>query len=213
MHARYHAQITRQALKQHIEPRAVEVAVTANLGQDALTGMIGHPEFHFDDNAFLQGWAYVQAQHEEIIQALERKDPQAAWKALGRMTHAVQDFYAHSNYVELWLAEWQARNNDQSNPHPEDIDPNDENILASTALRSGRIYILEILFLVPLLRPLALRLLPSDSHAHMNLDGPECGPLFAYALVAAHKATNRRLAELLRSLDDTKLAIISGKSI
>jgi hypothetical protein len=97
------------------------------------------------------------------------------------LTHAVQDFYAHSNYIELWLACHSAG----AVPAPPDVDPLDSDLIYSPALRSGKVYVLEALTLIPILKPLVMPLLPRDSHAWMNIDSPGHGTNFAYAFQAA----------------------------
>ena len=187
MQTSYHRAITEQALSQYFLPPALEQVVIANLAQDhLLSGQIGHPEYHFDHNSFAKSWAYMENNRELILPALEAGDARAARRAFGRLTHGGQDLYAHSNYVALWLGrfkegEW---------PLPEDLDPLDMEILQGPALRSGKIYLpLEPLSWIPVLQKIVMPLIPRDSHAWMNLDGPERGPLFAYALAAAVKRT------------------------
>jgi hypothetical protein len=183
-----HARITRQALAATVGPRALEVIVAANLGQDRLQGQLGHDEYHFDNNAFERGRAYIAAQHGLIGPALAAGDRESAWRAFGRLTHAAQDFYAHSNYVDLWLS-CQMKG---VSPLPGEVDPLDGDLMDHPALRSGRVYYpLEAFSFVPGLKKLVIPLLPRDSHAWMNLDSPERGPLFEYAFQAAAKRTAR----------------------
>ena len=86
----------------------------------------------------------------------------SAWAAFGRLTHTAQDFYAHSNYVDLWLAS----HTDGSVPTPPEIEPVDPALIDSPALHSGKIYMpLEPFSLIKPLRPLVMPLLPRDSHA------------------------------------------------
>ena len=102
------------------------------------------------------------------------------------MTHSVQDFYAHSNYVTLWLDRFDGRT---PLPPPE-IDPVDPALLNSPDLRSGKTYYpVELLYFIRRTKALSLRLLPKDSHAWMNLDSPEQGFRFEYAMQAAIKRT------------------------
>ena len=69
------------------------------------------PHIHFDDDKFAEANAYVAKEHARIVElacepsrpgtpedALVGADQRAA---LGRLCHTVQDFYAHSNYVDL----------------------------------------------------------------------------------------------------------------
>jgi len=188
MHKQYHIEITTQALGDQFSMRALQSILVANVGQDRLKGQIGHPQFHFEDNCFAGGTAYMGEQRELIQAALAGGEALPAWQAFGRLTHAAQDFYAHSNYVQLWLELLDGHL--AGSPVPEQIDPLDSKIMESPRLSSGLVYLpVELLPLIPALAPLARRLLPKDSHAWTNLDGPERGPLFAYAQVAAQKRT------------------------
>jgi hypothetical protein len=186
MHTTYHRSITMQALQGIFSPAALEVVVAANLGQDSLRGQIAHNEYHFDANAFEKSRVYIEQNRLLIRPALEQGDAFAAQRAFGRLTHGSQDFYAHSNYVTLWLARFP----DGGWPPPEAIDPFDGGLLDSPDLRSGKLYYpLEVLSFVPFLRRFVLPLIPHDSHAWMNLDMPEQGVKFPYAIAAAVKRT------------------------
>lgn len=192
-----HREITRRALNEIFSPRALAVVISANLGQDALTGQVGHDEYHFDNNAFGRSNAYIESQRSLVAGALGRGEVRAAWKAFGRLTHAAQDFYAHSNYIDLWLS----CQPEGMQPPASDIDPLDDDSIRHPALRSGRLYYpLEAFSFVPGLRNLVLPLLPRDSHAWMNLDSPGQGPLFDYAFQAARKRTRREFDLTAQSL-------------
>jgi hypothetical protein len=66
----------------------------------------------------------------------------------------------------------------------------DPSLINSPDLRSGKVYYLfELLYLVKSLRPYILPYTPRDSHAWMNLDSPEQGFKFDYAMHAAIKRT------------------------
>ena len=70
------------------------------------------------------------------------------------------------------------------------MDPLDPDVIHSPHLRSGKTYYpVEFLYFIRRFRPLSLRLLPTDSHAWMNLDSPEQGFKFEYAMQAAIKRT------------------------
>jgi len=182
----YHAKITRQALNDLFSAAALGKIVKANLHQDRPAAQIGHDEFHFDNNAFEKSYAYIEEQRERTITSLQSNDVVSAWAAFGRLTHTAQDFYAHSNYIDLWIA---GQSNEMRVTAPE-IDPVDPRLIDSRALRSGRIYLpLEVFSFVRLLKPLVMPLLPRDSHAWMNLDSPEQGPNFMLAFHAAVKRT------------------------
>lgn len=191
----YHRDITEQALGKDVSVRALAVIISANVGQDALRYQLGHDHFHYDNNAFAAGDAYVKAQRAMILPALEKHHPQAAWRAFGRLSHTVQDLYAHSNYVALWLAL-----SNEPNPDPGQIDPLDPAILADPVLRSGRPHhFFDALLHLNLLTPALLELAPPDSHTRLNIDGPN-RPNFNLVFSAAVKRTKiefRRVMALL----------------
>jgi len=196
MLTQYHEAITRKVLATHFTPHALDVVVAANIRQDNLFGQIGHDEYHFDNNAFVKGYAYIEKQRTLLYAALENDEAYESWVAFGRLTHTVQDFYAHSNYIELWMAQF-----GEPPPPPNEIDPLVEKLLHSPNLHSGKLYYpLEIFSLVPFLKRFVLSLLPKDSHAHMNLDSPKQGKHFTYALEAATKRTDVELEEILTNL-------------
>ena len=165
--------------------RALEKMIEANVKQDRLLGLIGHDEYHFDNNAFEKSYAYIEEQRALTVSGLMANDGPSAWAAFGRLTHTAQDFYAHSNYIDLWLS----RQPDGAIPTPSEVDPLDPNLINSPALRSGTIYVLEGLTLIPPLKPLVMSFLPRDAHAWMNLDAPERASNFKYAFQAAVKRT------------------------
>lgn len=192
-----HAEITRQALRDSFSDRALEKIIAANLNQDRLAAQIGHDEYHFDNNAFETSYAYIEEQRSLVIATLRSEDILSAWAAFGRLTHTAQDFYAHSNYIDLWLA----CQPDGAIPTPPEVDPLDPDLIHTRALRSGRIYLpLEVLSLVKILKPLVMPLLPRDSHAWMNLDSPEQGPNFIFAHQAAVKRTRIELEKTAKDL-------------
>lgn len=182
----FHIEMTRLALGEQFSSNALEKIIEANLYQDRLLGQIGHDEYHFDGSAFEKSYAYVEQQRAMIVSSLMTNDALSAWSAFGRLTHTVQDFYSHSNYVDLWLS----CQPDGAIPTPSEIDPIDPDLINTPALHSGRVYLpLEAFYHFHALRPLLLRVLPRDSHAWMNLDSPKQGPNFAYAFQAAVKRT------------------------
>jgi hypothetical protein len=198
---RVHAQITRQALGESFSATALEKIIAANIHQDRIGGQIGHDEYHFDNNAFEKSYAYIEEQRDLVITSLRTSDVTSAWAAFGRLTHTTQDFYAHSNYIDLWIS----CQPDGALPTPPEVNPVDEDLIHSRALRSGKIYYpLEAFSFVKFLRPLVLPLLPRDAHAWMNLDSEEQGPHFTFAFQAAVKKTriefNKTTAGLSKDL-------------
>ncbi|RPI88490.1 MAG: hypothetical protein EHM41_01045 [Chloroflexi bacterium] len=197
MQSRYHVQIIEAVTTRSFSQRAVQAVIKANLGQDSLQGLIGHPEYHFDDSAFEKGWDYVNKQRKMLFESLrEPKNPNLAWAAFGRLSHALQDFYAHSNYVSLWLHKVGGSKESGS------IDPLDKTILTHPGLRSGKAYIpWDVFTFIPFIGKYFALLMPDDSHARMNLDSPERGPMFHFAYAAALQSTELELKEITSGLD------------
>ena len=186
MLTQYHIEILSDALADCFSSRALAAISRANVNQDRLSGLFGHDEFHFDNNAFERSYSYIEEQRALIVSALKANNAASAWAAFGRLTHTAHDFYAHSNYITLWLS----RLNGKTPLAPSEVDPIDLTLLNSPDLRSGKVYYpLEILYYIRPLRQFALSHIPRDSHAWMNLDSPEQGFKFDYAMQAALKRT------------------------
>jgi len=201
---KYHHQITLEALGQHMDGSALETVIAANLGQDALRYQFGHDHFHYDNNSFSVADAYVDELRQQVLAALQRADATAARESFGRLTHTVQDFYAHSNYVALW----RERHPDAA---AQEIEPELQELRNDPRLRSGRLYYpLEALSFVAALKPLVLPALPRDSHAWMNLDGPD-RPGFEPAFAAAVKRTHAEYLRLVAGLTSQQVALFTGK--
>lgn len=187
---------------------AIEKIIAANLYQDRITAQIGHDEFHFDNNAFDKSHAYIEEQRAITIASLESDDVSSAWAAFGRLTHTVQDFYAHSNYIKLWLA----CQTDGAIPASFEVDPVAPTLIESHMLCSGKIYLpLEAFSFVKLLKPLVMPLLPRDSHAWMNLDSPEQGANFTFAFHAAVKRTKLEFEKTTRGLSPELLQVFTNR--
>jgi hypothetical protein len=190
----FHIEIMHLALDDVFSPRALETIIEATLYQDRLLAQIGHDEYHFDNNAFDKSYAYIEKQRALTVSSLVANDIRSAWSAFGRLTHTAQDFYAHSNYIGLWLSR------QPDGVTSQEVEPMAWDLINSPALRSGKIYWLEILaFIVPL-RPLVMPLLPRDAHGWMNLDAPERGPNFQYAFQAAVKRTKSEFEKTTKDL-------------
>ena len=203
----HHIAITSEALQGRLTPHALQVIIAANVRQDNLDGQFRHPEYHFDNNGLAEGQAYLDGQRDLLVQAVKAGQNRPARQAFGRLTHAAQDFYAHSNYVALWLA----RQPVAPSPQPQDIDPLNPAVLSDPELRSGRVYYpWEALSFIPLLAPLARLLLPRDAHAWMNLDSPQRGTHFAYARTAALRRTVYEFQLLASLLNQEELVWFTG---
>ncbi len=198
MDARYHVEITRQALAGRMDEIGLQVIVRANLRQDRLATLLGHPEIHFDASAFAAGEAYIAEQRRLALSALiDREDRLAALMAFGRLLHGRQDFYAHSNWAALWVE----AHGGLERCGPEQIEPC-LNPLAVKGLISGAGSALHFLACrVPLYGRWHRRhLTPADDHEIMNLDHPGRGPLFPFAMAAAVKHSRLELEILLSQL-------------
>jgi hypothetical protein len=182
----YHIEIMLNSLGNLFSPRALSAIMYANINQDRLGGQFGHDEFHFDNNAFEKSYAYIEEQRALTFSSLHRNDARSAWSSFGKLTHTAHDFYAHSNYITLWISRFDGR----TPPPALEVDPVDPSLLASPDLRSGKTYYpFELLYFWRPARKFALQILPRDSHAWMNLDSPEQGFKFDYAMQAATKRT------------------------
>jgi hypothetical protein len=180
-----HEEMTREALISRVSPRALEVIISANRKQDALSGQFGHDEFHFDNSAINEGHRYINEQRGFVIASLLSPGVLTAWITFGRLIHTAQDFYSHTNYIPMWLDQYPG-----TPPTPPEVDPVQKDLIESPKLHSGKIYLpMDALYFVPFFRKLSLTLLPHDSHGKMNLDSPKQGPRFAYARAAAVKRT------------------------
>ena len=199
----YHIEMIHLALGSLFSPRAQKRIIRANVRQDRLRGQIGHHEYHFDQNAFDKSYAYIEEQRALTVSSLRAKDVNSAWSAFGRLTHTAQDFYAHSNYIALWLA----RHVEGTLPVPSEVHPLDPDVIHSNALRSGKVYLLELLTFIPPLKPLVMPILPRDAHGWMNLDYPGRGPNFKYAFQAAVKRTKIEFERTTKDLPEKVLRL------
>ncbi len=200
MIAEYHIAVLTETLGQHFSASALQQIIRANLGQDS-----GRTQFqmhvHFDNCTFAEGRAFVEQQHALIAGA---DDPKLMRAALGRLTHAVQDFYSHSNYVDLWLE----ANGGFANTGPEDINGLDPALLNHPRLISGYFYLWrDIIYYVPVIDRLAKKYLVfPGSHEAMNLDEPSTGPKFPYSIVAAKQRTLAEYQRAARALSPERAA-------
>ena len=72
MNTATHVRITSEALRDRFQPGSLPLIFRANLAQDRLTQLVGHPEIHFDDSAFAVSELYVEQQRKLAVQALSR---------------------------------------------------------------------------------------------------------------------------------------------
>ncbi len=212
MNTATHVRITTEALRDRFQPGSLPLIIRANLAQDRLTNLVGHPEIHFDDSAFAASERYVEQQRQLAVQAISRRDRRAALHAFGRLLHGRQDFYAHSN----WAARWVEQQGGLAQCRPEDIDlcPDPRAVPGLISGTGSAWHFLAVH--VPLYGRLHRRFfLPANSHEAMNLDDSSRGPLFPFAVAAAIKHTRLELELLLALIDQAAgadaVALFLGK--
>jgi hypothetical protein len=111
MLVRIHEQIVRAAFADILAPAALKVVVTANRHSDLYQWA---PERHFDNANDLAtlGGLWRRGLHAYLARVVACAAPtgargetlrnqRGALKALGMATHALADFYAHTNWIEL----------------------------------------------------------------------------------------------------------------
>jgi hypothetical protein len=182
----YHTLATYKAVGSCFDDLALLQVIEANHAQDSLLNQLrGH--LHFD-NQVAPGWAYVEAERANVSGSAAEGDPGSVLRAaFGRLCHAVQDFYAHTNYVRLWLAE----NGGLGETIPAGIDALDVSLMDHPDLRAGSFCLWrDWVYYVLGIKHLARRIgVPAGSHEAMHLDSPARGPEFAYAFAAACQRT------------------------
>jgi Heterokaryon incompatibility protein Het-C len=104
-----HAGITKEALGETLCAGNLKAVMDANESQDA-PGSEGEKEKrrHFEGSVFPAALAYVNREKTRALNLSTEADSDGESRAdalrhLGLMLHAVQDFYLHTNYVELAL--------------------------------------------------------------------------------------------------------------
>ncbi len=196
MLTQYHKAITESALHQYFSPEALDQVINANIRQDLPQGQIGHPEYHFDDSEFLRTSKYLLNLHEILISSMHADNPTEARIAFGKITHATQDFYAHSTYIRLWS---QLDQNDHSEITLTNIMLPE--LLTNPKLISGRFYApWEWITFFPVIGKMLGQLFPADSHAKINLDSPRSGPLFKHAFQAAVFRTEFEYNQIIKDI-------------
>jgi hypothetical protein len=135
-----HARITRDALRENLSEASIKAIVQANLAQDAAGSEdAAEKRRHFDGSTMAAAVAFINREKNKALNlaAEADSDPESRADALrhfGVMLHTVQDFYLHSNYVELALEDERNRND------PYNIPLVDWNKVPSgyTGMRSGQ---------------------------------------------------------------------------
>ncbi|KAL1023650.1 hypothetical protein UPYG_G00044050 [Umbra pygmaea] len=62
---------------------------------------VDSPEYHFNSEQFAEGRSLITEGVSSIKANIRKENYQAAREALGRVLHTLQDFYSHSNWVDL----------------------------------------------------------------------------------------------------------------
>jgi hypothetical protein len=208
----YHIEITTEALSSYLSEKALHNVIQANISQDLVSGQIGHPEYHFDDSQIDLATAYIESLRQDALDQIKLKhDPESAWISFGKLTHAAQDFYAHTTYIRLWSERF-----GYDHDHlPDDHDILLPEILKDPHLISGRFYTpWEMITFLPRIGPLIGRLFPKDSHAYLNNDSPAASPYFKQVF---HAAVLRTVYEynltinLLKSAGDDAVSLFNNK--
>ncbi|KAM9332568.1 von Willebrand factor A domain-containing protein 7-like [Pholidichthys leucotaenia] len=57
--------------------------------------------FHFDDESFVQGKKIITDGLQATKASIKQRSFEAAWQTLGKLLHPLQDFYSHTNHLEL----------------------------------------------------------------------------------------------------------------
>jgi hypothetical protein len=95
----YHAEITSKAASGVLSNEQITFVVRANMSQDIRQF---ESYVHFDNCAFLEGANHIRDEWKKIDAENDRLS-QEALVAFGRLLHTAQDFYSHSNWIELHL--------------------------------------------------------------------------------------------------------------
>ena len=74
----------------------------ANHDTDFNKETISNPDFHFDSERFFQSNFQISFLRNQTLNALKAEQFSRARRFLGFALHTVQDFYSHSNWVELY---------------------------------------------------------------------------------------------------------------
>lgn len=188
-----HEEISEAHLSSLLTPDEVRVVERANRGQDDLIRGQNHSEYHFDNGQIKEGFEFIQGQYALIAKTGDKEE---ALQALGKILHAQQDFYAHTNYIELYREHFLADHH--RTPQPSEIplyeearrDPSFAGQLAAQ-LRSGHFSRLEFV-----LKDLPNLNQDPNSHEKMNKDNPS-RPLYPEAKDLAERQTKKEVEKFL----------------
>ncbi|XP_018085658.1 von Willebrand factor A domain-containing protein 7 isoform X2 [Xenopus laevis] len=75
--------------------------VSANANMDFLNGTRDDPLCHFDSERLKQGNWLLLRMRDQLLGSLKAKEYEGARDKLGQILHSLQDFYSHTNWVEM----------------------------------------------------------------------------------------------------------------
>ncbi|XP_071352336.1 von Willebrand factor A domain-containing protein 7 [Trachinotus anak] len=81
--------------------RAVGGVVNSNAAMDFLSSTRSDPVYHFDSERVDSAMVMLQQFWAQILLSVQAKEYQSARHSLGQLLHSLQDFYSHSNWVEM----------------------------------------------------------------------------------------------------------------
>ncbi|KAK2847874.1 hypothetical protein Q7C36_009556 [Tachysurus vachellii] len=81
--------------------KSVSEVVSANAEMDFLSSTRSDPVYHFDSEKVEESTAMIRDFWKQAVLLTQKKDYQGARYILGQLLHGLQDFYSHSNWVEM----------------------------------------------------------------------------------------------------------------
>ncbi|XP_072550642.1 von Willebrand factor A domain-containing protein 7 [Salminus brasiliensis] len=81
--------------------QAVHEVVSANADMDFLSSTRSDPVYHFDSERVEGATEMLRDFWKQTVLLTQKKEYQAARHSLGQLFHSLQDFYSHSNWVEM----------------------------------------------------------------------------------------------------------------
>ncbi|KAJ0063906.1 hypothetical protein NL108_013617, partial [Boleophthalmus pectinirostris] len=81
--------------------RAVGEVVKSNAAMDFMSSTRSDPVFHFDSEQWEGAMGALRQMWTQTLLSLKAREYQQARHSLGQLFHSLQDFYSHSNWVEL----------------------------------------------------------------------------------------------------------------
>lgn len=197
MLSQYHIEITENTLGSFFTAPSLREIARANVGQDSLASWFGvETRRHVCDCTVEASLDYVEEEQATIAKLAQQPGDEARQRAaLGRLLHTVQDFYAHTNYVSLWVAE----RGETMSMESGELDPR---LLAHPQLQIAQwLTWREPFYYVPVVGQAMRRVwLPKSSHEAINLDSPKCGAHFYLAMAGARQRTRREYARAVAAI-------------